>query len=77
MQRIVTTNYDNINQLVTNAFKLVFSRGKENMIKKNTLDKLFAIQEMKFKGYFNLWRQRVKELNILGEMDKQAKASIL
>jgi len=32
---------------------------------------------MKFKGYFGLWRQRIKELKILGELDRQAKGNIL
>lgn len=47
------------------------------MIKKNTLDRIFKATEIQFKAYFNLWRQRIKELKILGEMNKQAKASIL
>jgi hypothetical protein len=47
------------------------------MIMKSSLDKLFTVQEIKYKGYFNLWRQRIKELKILGEMDKQVKTSIL
>lgn len=33
--------------------------------------------EIKYKGCFNTWRQKSKELKILGEMDKQTKAAIL
>lgn len=33
--------------------------------------------EIKYKGCFTMWRQKAKELKILGEMDKQTKAAIL
>ena len=47
------------------------------MIMKSALDRIFMTQEIKFKGFFNLWRQRLKELKMLAEMDKQTKGVIL
>jgi len=76
-ERIVSRNFDSIHEAVRSNFKLIFTRGRELMIMKNTLDKIFVAKEIQFKAYFNMWRQRVKELKILGEMDKQSKAAIL
>ena len=47
------------------------------MIMKGALDRIFMTQEIKFKGFFNLWRQRLKELKMLADMDKQTKGVIL
>jgi hypothetical protein len=38
---------------------------------------LFNIQQIKFLSYFNRWKQNIKELKILNEMDRQTKAAIL
>jgi hypothetical protein len=38
---------------------------------------LFNIQQIKFLSYFRRWQQNIKELKILGEMDRQTKAAIL
>jgi hypothetical protein len=55
----------------------MFARTKDTTIKKNTLDRLFKATELKRKGCFDLWRQNVKALKMMGEMDKQSKAAIL
>lgn len=38
---------------------------------------MFKNQELKLKGAISIWLSNVKELKILGELDKQAKSSIL
>jgi hypothetical protein len=57
--------------------KLVFARSREVTIKKDALDKIFKCQSIRFKAYFNLWRQNLKELKLLSEMDKKTKTAIL
>lgn len=76
-QRIATHNFDLLYETMRANYKTIFARTREQTIKKNTLDKLFKVQEIKFKGYFDLWRQRIKELKILGELDKKTKTAIL
>jgi hypothetical protein len=76
-QRIATHNFDLLYETIRANYKTIFARTREQTIKKNTLDKLFKVQEIKFKGYFDLWRQRIKELKILGELDKKTKTTIL
>jgi hypothetical protein len=41
-------------------YRLIFSLSREQAIKKHALDKLFNVQQIKCKGYFNLWRQRLQ-----------------
>ncbi len=65
-QRIIAQNFDSIYEAIRGGFKLVFSRGREQMVINNTFNKIFLAQQIKFKAYFGLWRQRVKELNIIG-----------
>lgn len=64
-------------EALSKNYYTIFGRTKESSIKKNILDKLFRSLEIKYKGCFNMWRQKSKELKILGEMDKQTKAAIL
>lgn len=74
---MATHNFDQVQELIKMNFYTIFGRSKESVIKKNTLDRLFNVTDAKFKGYFNLWRQNVKELKMLDNMDKQTKAAIL
>ncbi len=74
---MVSENFDHVQQLVKMNFYLMFARTKDTTIKKNTLDRLFKATELKRKGCFDLWRQNVKALKMMGEMDKQSKAAIL
>ncbi len=46
-------------------------------MKKNIIDRIFQAVESKYKDSFSIWRQKVKEYKILGELDKQTKATIL
>ncbi len=59
-QRIVTSNFDSINETMKQSYKVIFARGRELMIKKNALDKIFVAKEIQFKGFFTLWRQNTK-----------------
>lgn len=47
------------------------------MIKKKALDQLYQVQQIKFRGYFNLWRERVKEMQISEVLNNQSKRTIL
>lgn len=76
-QKIVSHNFDETFDIVKKNFYLILGRSKDAIIKKNALDKLFNIQQIKFLSYFRRWQQNIKELKILGEMDRQTKAAIL
>ena len=76
-QQIVSKNMDHLFEIMRANYQNILARTREVTIKKNTLNRLFQAQSTKFKGFFELWRQRVKELNILGEIDRTAKMTIL
>lgn len=76
-QKMISENFDHAHEIIKMNFYLMFARSRETNIKKNALDRLFKSAELKRKGCFDLWRQNVKALKMMGEMDKQTKATIL
>jgi len=51
---------DLILEIVRANYQTIMARTRDIVIKKNTLDRLFQVQSIKFKGFFDIWRQRVK-----------------
>lgn len=74
---MISENFDHAHEIIKMNFYLMFARSKDTTIKKNALDRLFKSSELKRKGCFDLWRQNTKALKMMGDMDKQTKATIL
>ena len=50
---------------------------REIELKKKMLENIFKSQELKAKGYILLWKNNVKQINMMRDLDRKSKTDIL